>query len=108
MPRGSPPPVIGSLGVQRFVPFGACHPSKRRKFAAYHSPFKIIPPEILFAVLSLDSSSGFSRFSKNRLLCFGQWFFSSLDPIEPILVAIPPYFVPELFVSCVNRLVTSS
>lgn len=84
-----------SLGVQRLIPFGTHHPGERGQPAAEEAPFEVIPAEVLLAVLPFDSSRRSSCAFEDRFLFFRQRIRAGLDAIKPVLVSVPPDFVPE-------------
>ena len=109
-PTGPQPQSIrhGGLGVERLFPFSAHHPGQRRQSAAQQAPLKIIPSEIfLAAIFAFDATRRFLGSLQKRLLR-GSGFLTRLDPIQPVLMAIPPDFIPELLLGGEDGLVVAA
>src|SRR5439155_11989368 len=92
------PPTKRPSRVERSIPLRAHNPRKRRHSTAQQAPLEVIPSQVFPSVLSFYSLGRLHRRPQQRLLRFGQRLRATLDPLEPILVSVPPHFVPELVV----------
>jgi hypothetical protein len=59
-------------GVQRFFPLGTEHPRERGHSTAKEAPLKVVPAQVVAAVLCLDARSRSFRCFQDRLLFFGR------------------------------------
>ena len=84
-----PAPYALALRVERFIPFRSEHPRQRRQPTAQESPFKIIPAEILLAVLALDPARGLLRALQDRLLLLSQRLLAGLASWRFLVIQDP-------------------